>query len=111
MDLSLLSSERMLHKDYDCKGTVANKASARTEHRTPLPRIPPVLNDVLSGLLSRDSLGIADAEACVASHGNVFNGRCLAVDNYSEPSIPSFSHHVKVYNDSTVTIHQFLNRV
>jgi uncharacterized membrane protein len=38
---------------------------ARTAEKTLLQRIPPLLNDVLSGLLPSDSLGIADIKTCL----------------------------------------------
>jgi hypothetical protein len=62
-------------------------ASARTEQRTPFPRFPPLLNGVLRGLLPSDGLGIVDAGARFACLGNVFIGRCLAMDEFSDPLI------------------------
>jgi hypothetical protein len=36
----------------------------QTEKRTPLPKMSPLLNDVLIGLLPSDGLDIVDAGAC-----------------------------------------------
>jgi hypothetical protein len=68
----------------------------RTEQRTPLPRITPLLNYMLSGLLPNDGPGIVDAKACLGCFGNVFKGRWIEMDKLSGPFIPAFSHHVTV---------------
>jgi hypothetical protein len=56
-----------------------------------LPRIPVLLSDLLSGLLPSDGPGVIDLAACFGCHGNVFTGRCLAVDDFSGSDIPAFS--------------------
>jgi hypothetical protein len=40
--------------------------------KTPLPRIPLLLSDMLSGPLPSDGLVIFDAGVCFGCHGNVF---------------------------------------
>jgi hypothetical protein len=69
-------------------------ALARTAQKTPLPRIPPLLSDVLSGLLPSLGPVIVDAGACFGCHENLCTGRCLATNNFSGSAIPAFSRHV-----------------
>jgi hypothetical protein len=54
--------------------------SARAAQKTPIPRIPLLLSDILNGLLPSDGPDIVDAEACLSRRENVFTGRFLAMD-------------------------------
>jgi hypothetical protein len=67
---------------------------AHTAQKTPLPRIAILSSDVLSGLLPSNGPRIADAGACLGGRGNVFNGRCLAMDDFSRTVNLAFSRHV-----------------
>jgi hypothetical protein len=49
--------------------------SAFIAQKTPLPRIPPLLSGVLSGLLPSDGTGIIEAGACFGFRRNVFTSR------------------------------------
>jgi hypothetical protein len=59
-------------------------------------RTPPLLSDVLRGLLPGDGPGIVDAGACFGYRENVFAARCLAMDDFSGPAIPAFRGHVTI---------------
>jgi hypothetical protein len=63
-----------------------------TNHKTKLPRIPPLLSNPLSGLLPSDGLGIADTRSCFWHRGKVFIGHCLTKDDIIGPAIQAFSH-------------------
>lgn len=65
-----------------------------TTQRILLPRIPPLLCDMLSRLLPSDGLGIVDVVTCFVCHANVFTACCLAMDDFSVPTVPVFSCHV-----------------
>jgi hypothetical protein len=64
----------------------------KATYRTPLPRIPQLLIDVLSGSLLNDGQGIFDVGELYGFHRNAFTGRCPAVDYFSCPTIPAISH-------------------
>jgi hypothetical protein len=46
--------------------------------------------------LPSDGLVNVAVEVCFGCHGKVFTSRCLAMDDYSEPAIPAFNHHVMI---------------
>jgi hypothetical protein len=58
-------------------------ASAQTAYNAPLPRIPPLLSDVLSRPLLSNGLGIVNAGARFCCRGSVFIDSCLAMDAFS----------------------------
>jgi hypothetical protein len=51
-----------------------------------------LLHDIKQ-LLPSSGPGIVDAAVYVCCHGDVFTGRCLAVDDFFGPAILAFSHH------------------
>jgi hypothetical protein len=70
----------------------------QTEQRTPLPIIPPLLTDVLSGPLPSDGPDIVDAGACVACRGNMFTGCCQAMDVSSEFAILALNRRILCFS-------------
>jgi hypothetical protein len=58
----------------------------QTEQRILLPRIPPLLSDVLSILLSSDDPGTVDTEACFDFYGPTF-GLSAVMSQYVQSGI------------------------
>jgi hypothetical protein len=60
-----------------------------------LKRIPPILSDVLNGLLPSNGPGVVDTKSCFGCCENLFTGRWLAMDDISG-SYSAFSCHVTI---------------
>jgi hypothetical protein len=58
---------------------------------------------MLSMLLPCDGSGIINVGACFDCHGNVFTGRCLAVDNFSGLIISILIFNAIIIKENTIT--------